>query len=176
MLLVIRVAISKKDRNSDHQLDRWELYRMFDSATDTADSGTSRYFMGLSSYYDEMFMNCHETSDNSFKTRTLVGLYPPSSSNSISSFIKSQIEFSAGVAYPLAGVKEFDSEAEMIAYAGSSSYEKNDANPGLCFGISITQSDTSTSAATYVVKLMFDDTFSDRSNLPNQEDPVINIL
>ena len=99
--------------------------------------------MGLSSLYDEVFMNCYETDHNAFKERTLVGISPPSSSNPITRFIKNQVEYSAGATfYDLDGVKEFNTEAEMIEYVSSSAYEKDDDHPGICFGIAVTQSDT----------------------------------
>ena len=93
LILVIRLAISKSDRESAHLLARWQVFRKFDSVTDTDASGGTRYFMELSSLYDEVFMQCYETNENVFKTRTLVRIPPASSSNSVTNYIKHQIEY-----------------------------------------------------------------------------------
>ena len=138
MILVIRVAISKKDRTSDNQISTGQVYRVFESTADTSASGTSRYFMNLESSFTDMFSKCYETNEGRFDARTRVGLSPPSASNSVASFIKNQIEYSAGATSFDLTVKEFADEAAMISYVSSSSYEMNDNEPGLCFGIAIT--------------------------------------
>jgi len=159
LLLILRFAIKKKDKDSRHLFDYGFIWN------DYNDGIANKDFMDFETFSDDNDWYTHCIDRNYGPNRNIVALAP--SGNSIITSVKQTIDQDL-VQYNLT-TQLFSSREDIMKVIEASSYEK-DGNTGICFGAVLETSDSTTNE--YQLNMIFDDiTFeaSDDSNMPNQE-------